>query len=319
MENIFISKEKPYYALDMYLKDTYQEKIYKIALDGGFTCPTRDGSKGYGGCIFCSAKGSGDFSVNCTEYPDINSQIEKGISLFRGKKTGQKYIAYFQAFTSTYAPAEKCKSLYMEALSHPKIAGISIGTRADCLAADILDVLKECQTAYPDKFIWVELGLQSIHEKTATYIRRGYPLETMTRAIEALHALSIPVILHVIIGLPNETKDMVLETIDYVNRMKVFGIKLQLLHVLKDTDLATDYFNHHFETLTMEEYFSLLIGCIEHLSPDIVIHRITGDGPKALTIAPLWSLNKRYVLNSLHHELKLLGSYQGKYYNEVNT
>ena len=315
MENLFTNREKPYYALDYYLKDIYGEKIYKIALDGGFTCPSRDGTLDTRGCIFCSAKGSGDFSVNCREYPDINSQIERGISLFHHKKTGSRFIAYFQAFTNTYGSAYKCRSLYMEALSHPSVLGISIATRADCLPPEIMEVLSDCRNAFPDKFIWVELGLQTIHDKTSQYIRRGYPLNIMTEAINKLHALSIPVILHTILGLPHESEQMMLETIDYVNQMHVFGVKLQLLHVLKDTDLASDYVNHTFQVLSMPEYIQLLISCLEHLSPDIVIHRVTGDGPKDLTIAPTWSLNKRHVLNTLHQELKRQNSYQGKFFH----
>lgn len=312
MENLFTNREKPYYALDYYLKDTYGEKIYKIALDGGFTCPTRDGSKGTRGCIFCSAMGSGDFSVDCNTYPDVNSQIEKGISLFQEKNTGGRYIAYFQAFTSTYGTPQKCRHLFMEALSNPLVAGLSIATRPDCLPPEILSVLKECKEAFPHKFLWVELGLQTIHETTADYIRRGYPLSVMDQAIAALHALSIPVILHIILGLPGETPSMLLQTIDYVNHSDVFGVKLQLLHVLKGTDLATDYEMHHFEALSEEDYLTLLISCLEHLRGDIVIHRLTGDGPRNLTLAPLWSLNKRQVLNTLHHKLKIQGAYQGR-------
>lgn len=314
MENRFAGKEKPYYALDYYFREQYGEKIYKIALDGGFTCPSRDGTLDTRGCIFCSARGSGDFSVNCQSYPDLNAQIEKGVSLFGSKKTGQRYVAYFQAFTNTYASADKCLMLYRQALSHPLICGISIATRADCLPEEILDVLSQCRASYPDKFVWVELGLQTIHEKTADYIRRHYPLSVMTAAIEALHSLHIPVILHVILGLPGETEQMILETIDYVNRMHVFGIKLQLLHVLKGTDLEKDYINHDFSVLTKETYLQLLIRCLEYLSPDIVVHRLTGDGPRDLTIAPRFSLNKRDVLNALHGMLRAKQTWQGRCY-----
>lgn len=316
MENRFSDREKPYNALDDYLKGLYGEKIYKIAIDGGFTCPSRDGTLDTRGCIFCSACGSGDFSVSCKDYPDINSQIERGISLFQGKQIGKRYIAYFQAFTNTYASAEYCKKLYFQALSHPKICGISIATRPDCLPEEILNVLKECQDAFPDKMIWVELGLQTCHDKTAAYIRRHYPLTTATTAIWRLQECNIPVIVHVILGLPGETTEMMLQTIDYVNQMSVSGIKLQLLHVLKGTDLAKDYVDHSFSVLTKESYLDLLIQCLEHLSPAIVIHRLTGDGPKDLTIAPLWSLNKRDVLNSLHHMLKERHTWQGRLYTE---
>lgn len=318
MENRFLNQYKPYNALDDYLKGIYGEKIYKIALDGGFTCPSRDGTLDTRGCIFCSGAGSGDFSVNCQEYPDINSQIERGISLFKAKRVPKLFIAYFQAYTGTYATAEYCRKLYMEALAHPKICGISIATRPDCLPDSILSVITDCQKAYPDKFIWVELGLQTIHETTASYIRRYYPLKTATEAIHRLKLLQIPVILHIILGLPGETEEMVLQTINYVNQMQVDGIKLQLLHVLKGTDLAYDYISRSFSVLSKEEYLSLLIKCLEHLNPDIVIHRVTGDGPRDLTIAPLWSLNKRDVLNSLHRILKEKQTYQGRLYQPEN-
>lgn len=314
MENRFIGKEKPYYALDYYFRGHYGEKIYKIALDGGFTCPSRDGTLDTGGCIFCSGRGSGDFAVSCQDYPDLTSQIEKGVSLFGGKKTGRRYVAYFQAFTNTYAPADKCLSLYRQALSHPLICGVSIATRADCLPPEIIGVLSECRASYPDKFLWVELGLQTIHEKTADYIRRHYPLSVMTASIQALQALDIPVIVHVILGLPGESEQMMMETIDYVNQMHVFGVKLQLLHVLKGTDLEKEYKNHTFSVLTKESYLQLLIRCLEHLSPDIVIHRLTGDGPRDLTVAPRFSLNKRDVLNTLHRMLREQNTWQGRLY-----
>ncbi|MBE5872510.1 MAG: TIGR01212 family radical SAM protein [Lachnospiraceae bacterium] len=314
MENRFKDHTRPYYALDDYLKGIYGEKVYKVALDGGFTCPSRDGRLDTRGCIFCSASGSGDFSISCHEYPDIRLQLEKGISLFSAKRAPERFIAYFQAFTGTYAAPEYCRKLYLEALSHPKVCGISIATRPDCLSKPIFEVLDECRRLYPDKTVWIELGLQTVHASTASYIRRHYPLETATDAILCLHEHSIPTILHIILGLPRETPEMVLQTIDYVNHMHVFGIKLQLLHVLKGTDLARDYAGRHFKVLTKDEYLRLLICCLEHLDPDIVIHRVTGDGPRELTIAPLWSLNKRDVLNSLHHEMRLQDSWQGKYF-----
>lgn len=316
MENRFSHRDRPYYALDYYFKDTYGEKVYKIAIDGGFTCPTRDGAKDTRGCIFCSASGSGDFSVKKSSYPDINSQIERGISLFRGKQIGSKYIAYFQAFTNTYASANYCQTLYEEALSHPSVLGISIATRPDCVGEDIIKVLADCKKKYPDKFIWVELGLQTIHESSIQYIRRHYETDIVSPLINSLKSHDIPVILHVILGLPGETKQMMLETISFVNQMEVFGVKLQLLHVIKGTDLASDYEKGTFEVLKKEEYISLLSDMISHLSPEIILHRVTGDGPKDLTIAPIWSLNKLDVLNSLHKYLKNHEIYQGKFYQE---
>lgn len=310
---------KPYYSLDAYFKNTYGTKCYKIALDGGFSCPNRDGKIGTGGCIFCSMGGSGDFSISMLEVPTISEQIIASLALMGDKKTGNRFVAYFQAFTNTYGPIDKLRTLYTNALEHPDIIGISIATRPDCLGDDVLDLLSELQTSYPDKFIWIELGLQTIHEKTAQYIRRGYPLSVFEEATNALHKRNIPFIVHIIIGLPGETLDMMLDTIHYLNRIKPFGIKLQLLHILKETDLAMHYLAHEFEALSEETYIEWLSLCIAHLSPDIVLHRITGDGPKNLLIAPLWSANKRGVLNHLHHYLKENNIYQGKIYHDTRT
>lgn len=303
---------KPYYySVSDYLKAAYGEKIYKIALDGGFSCPNRDGTLDTRGCIFCSKGGSGEFAIP-TKGLTIDEQITAGLSLFHEKKTGSRFIAYFQAYTNTYGPVSKLNKLYREALLHPSIAGISIATRPDCLEQPVLSLFTELKKEFPDKFIWVELGLQTVNEKTASYIRRGYPLSVCTKAITGLHALSIPVILHFIIGLPGEGMAQILEDIHYANLCAVFGIKLQLLHVLKNTDLAADYEQGRFRTLSMEEYLTMLTCAIAHLSPAITIHRVTGDGPRELLLAPLWSLNKREVLNSLHKKMKLEHVYQGK-------
>ncbi|MBQ7065277.1 MAG: TIGR01212 family radical SAM protein [Lachnospiraceae bacterium] len=301
----------PYYSISTYLKETYGEKIYKIALDGGFTCPNRDGRLDTRGCIFCSKGGSGEFAIS-TDGKSVDTQIESGLSLFHEKKTGNKFIAYFQAYTNTYGPIHKLRELYESALSHPSIVGISIATRPDCLGDDVLSLLEELKSAYPYKFIWIELGLQTVSEKNAVYIRRGYPLSTCDEAIEKLHHLSIPVILHLIIGLPGEGRRELLESINYVNQKSVFGVKLQLLHILKHTDLEKEYEKGMCKPLSKEEYLDLLVSAITHLSPSVTIHRLTGDGAKELLIAPLWSLNKRDVLNSLHKKLKLEHAYQGK-------
>ena len=301
-----------YYSLNDYLKNTYGEKIYKVAIDAGLSCPNRDGKIDNRGCIFCSAGGSGDFAIARKDFPTVASQIEAGISLFRGKKVGNKFIAYFQAYTNTYGPIEYLESIFKEALSHPKIAGISIATRPDCLGTDVLELLKTLQVQFPEKFIWVELGLQTIHEDTALYIRRGYSLDIFEKALHSLNSLDIPVIVHVILGLPLENRERILETIDYLANKQIFGIKLQLLHILKGTDLAKDYENNLFSAYTKEAYIDLVIDCIEHLPKDVVLHRVTGDGPKNLLIAPLWSGNKKDVLNSLHHRFKERGAYQGR-------
>ena len=208
--------------------------------------------------------------------------------------------------------------LYRSALSHPKVCGISIATRPDCLGPEVLALLAKLKGEYPDKFLWIELGLQTIHEETAHYIRRGYPLSCFEKACTNLKTLKIPFIVHTILGLPGETDRQVLETMKYLNHIAPFGIKLQLLHILKNTDLAEDYEKGIFEALTPEHYLDLLVSCLAHLSPDIVIHRVTGDGPKDLLIAPKWSLDKRKVLNSLHHRMKEQGIRQGDLYEAIN-
>ena len=317
--------DKPYYSVNEYCKHTYHEKLYKIAIDAGFTCPNRDGTLDTRGCIFCSAGGSGDFAVKLFNKADaasyvaasvknVTEQIKEGLSLFNGKHVGTRFIAYFQAYTNTYAPTEHLRALYTQALSHPDIAGISIATRPDCLPEECMDLLSDLQAQFPDKFIWVELGLQTKHESTAEFIRRGYPLSVFEKSMDELSNRGIPVIIHVILGLPGETADMQYATISYLNQMRPFGIKLQLLHILKGTDLADYYADSmgDFEALDKQEYLDLLIGCIERLSPDIVIHRVTGDGPKDLLIAPTWSLNKRDVLNSLHKQMQEQNAFQGK-------
>lgn len=303
---------KPYYSLDAYCKNTFEHKCYKIAIDAGMTCPNRDGTLDSRGCIFCSAGGSGDFASRGTS---VAEQLELGKKLFGNKKTGNHYIAYFQAYTNTYAPLTYLQKIYTQALSHPEVCGISIATRPDCLGKDVLQLLCALQTQYPDKFLWVELGLQTIHEETATYIRRGYPLSCFEDATAALNKYHIPWIAHVILGLPGETPPHMYDTIQYLNCQKPFGIKLQLLHVLSGTDLAKDYVKGAFEVLTKETYLDILIHCIELLSPEIVIHRVTGDGPKNILIAPVWSLNKRDVLNSLHQEMKQRNTYQGRLFH----
>ncbi len=296
---------KPYYSLDAYLKNTYGEKIYKIAIDAGFSCPNRNGTLGYGGCIFCSMGGSGDFAIKTAEHPSVSEQISAGISLFHHKKTGCRFIVYFQAYTNTYGPLSYLESIYTEALSEPRVAGISIATRPDCIPEDTVTLLVNIRSRFPDKFVWIELGLQTIHQKTADFIRRGYPLKTYDKCVAMLNQAQIPVVTHIILGLPGEDRNQMLQTIDYMNQSGTWGVKLQLLHVLKGTGLAALYERGEYIPMTKEAYISLAADCLERLSPDIVIHRLTGDGPKDLLLAPLWSLNKRDVLNTLHHEQKM--------------
>lgn len=302
-----------YYSLNDFLKNKYGEKVYKIALDANMTCPNRDGTLGTRGCIFCSAGGSGDFAAK--RYTNVATQLALGKSYFKEKKIGTKFIAYFQAYTNTYAPVPYLRQVFTEALCVEDVVGISIATRPDCISDEVLALLQELQKSYPEKSIWVELGLQSIHEKTALYIRRGYPLSCFDETVARLTNAQIPIIVHVILGLPFETKEEMLQTIAYLNEKPIWGIKLQLLHVLKDTDLYSDYQKNLFSTLSFEEYIDILISCLEELSPDIVIHRLTGDGPKDLLVAPTWSLNKRNVLNTLHKKMKEKNTRQGKNYH----
>lgn len=303
---------KPYYSLSAYLKNTYGRTYKKIAVDAGFNCPNRDGTLDTTGCIFCSEGGSGDFAVSLNDALAIADNT-----------TDNKYIIYFQAFTCTYADVGYLHSLYTKALNHPSVIGISIATRPDCLGlpgtisagSKIMPMLSELNTKYSiqDKFIWIELGLQTIHEDTASYIKRHYPLPVYDKAVSALNDAGIPYITHIILGLPNESVEMMLNTVRYVCRYKPFGIKLQLLHVLKGTQLADDYSAGYFKTLELNEYLEIIIKCIQNIPKDIVIHRVTGDGPKNLLIAPKWSEHKRHVLNSLHRLMKEKNAIQGDY------
>lgn len=302
--------KKPYHALDYMLRERFGEKVYKVTLNGGMSCPNRDGKLGTRGCIFCSAGGSGDFAADSSL--SITEQIDRQISILSAKRPIHKYIAYFQAFTNTYAPVEYLEKIFTEALSHPDIAALSIGTRPDCLGKDVVTLLSRLNRQKP---VWVELGLQTIHEKTAAYIRRGYPLSCFEDAVRRLRSEDIEVIVHTILGLPGESTQDILNTMEYLNHQDIQGIKLQLLHVLRGTDLASDYEKGLFCTYERDEYISLVISCLEHLRPDMVIHRITGDGPKDLLIAPLWASRKREVLNLLHHQMKENHNYQGRQTN----
>lgn len=300
-------RQRPYYALNEMLHNRFGEKVYKIALNGGMTCPNRDGRMDTRGCIFCSAGGSGDFAA--ASALSVTQQIDSQIALVSEKRPVNRYIAYFQAYTNTYAPVDYLRKIFTEAITHPKVAALSIGTRPDCLPPQVLALLGELNQIKP---VWVELGLQTIHEDTAAYIRRGYALPCFEDALANLKELGIECIVHVILGLPGESRADMLQTIAWLNDRPIDGIKLQLLHVLKNTDLEKDYRAGLFQVMTMEEYVDTVIHCIEHLRPDVVIHRLTGDGPKDLLVAPLWSSAKRTVLNTLHREMKSRGSFQGR-------
>ena len=299
--------EKRYYSLDYYLKETFGEKLYKLSLNGGMTCPNRDGKIDTRGCIFCSRGGSGDFAAS--KMLSITEQIEDGKKQTAAKYKGNSYIAYFQAYTNTYAPISYLTKIFREAIEHPDIKVLSIATRPDCLSDEVIDLLSELNQIKP---VWVELGLQTSHEETADFIRRGYSLSVFEDSVIRLRKSKITVIVHTILGLPGETQDMILDTIKYLNTQDIQGIKLQLLHILKNTDLADYYETHPFWIPTMDEYFSLLSKCICHLRPDIVIHRLTGDGPKSILIAPLWTGNKRQVLNQMQAYFKQQDIWQGK-------
>lgn len=288
-----------YKSLNEYLKERFGTKVYKIALSSGCTCPNRDGTVGVGGCIFCADTGSGDFA-QAAELP-VKEQLKLAKEKIAAKNKNGKYIAYFQSFTNTYGSVEVLEPKFREAIEDEEVVALSIATRPDCLPGEILEMLAGLNKIKP---VWVELGLQTIHEETAKYIRRGYPLAVYERAVEALHAIGVEVITHVIIGLPGETKEDMLATVGYVVDGKVEGIKLQLLHVIEGTDLAKDYAAGAFTTLEMEEYLQIISECVDLIPETTVIHRLTGDGNKKTLIAPLWSVDKKRVLNELNRALR---------------
>lgn len=283
-----------YTTINSYLKNKFGCKVYKLAIDGDFTCPNRDGTLGTRGCIFCSRGGSGEFAES--KEKSVTQQIDDGKKRVEKKIKDGKYIAYFQAFTNTYAPVCKLKSLYTEAINHPDIVALSIGTRPDCLGNDVLELLDKMNKIKP---VFIELGLQTIHEDTAQYIRRGYPLEVYAKAVDDLHKIGINVVTHLIIGLPGESEQDILQSVEYVCQ-KTDGIKLQLLHILEGTDLADEYRECKVDVLSLEEYTSIIKHCVEIIPDNVVIHRLTGDGAKKDLIAPLWSADKKHVLNTIN-------------------
>lgn len=301
---------KPYRSLDFHLRERYGEKIYKVSLNGGMTCPNRDGTLGNRGCIFCSEGGSGDFAGD--RELSITEQLESQKQHLYHKFPVQHFIAYFQAYTNTYAPIDYLERIFTEAISHPDVVGLSIGTRPDCLPPETLELLASLNKKKP---VTVELGLQTIHEKTAAFIRRGYRLSCFEEAVKHLRSLGLETVVHTILGLPGESTEDILETMNYLNDCDIQGIKLQLLHILRNTDLADYYQNTGFPVLEEDAYVDLVIRALEQLSPDITIHRLTGDGPHDLLIAPLWSSRKRAVLNHIHHEMKVRGTWQGRLYH----
>lgn len=290
------------------LKERFGTKVYKLSMTSGCTCPNRDGRSGYGGCTFCSEGGSGEFAAPfLSPEEQIRAARQRVDAKFPARipLSDRKYIAYFQAFTNTYARTpeelERLRRLYAETLQRPEIAALSIGTRPDCLPPEILGMLRELRAVQPQKPVWVELGLQTVHEKTAERIHRGYPLEVFERAVRDLKEIGIEVIVHVILGLPGESREEMIETVRYLGQMEpaVDGIKLQQLQILRGTQMAAEFQKDPFPVMTLEEYCSLVRDCLQALPEDIVIHRLTGDGPKSLLIAPLWSGDKKRVLNTM--------------------
>lgn len=297
---------KHYYSLNEYLRGRFGCKVYKLSLDGGFTCPNRDGTLDTRGCIFCSGRGSGEFAVSSGE--DVAAALERAKTFVGPKAPDCKYIAYFQSFTGTYAPLERLERLYRAAIAPEDILGLSVATRPDCLGDGVIELLTHINRIKP---VWVELGLQTVHEDTARYIRRGYELPVFDDALRRLKAAGLQVVVHMIIGLPGETDSMIYETARYIGRSGAHGVKFQLLHVQQGTDLAEDYRQGLFDTLSMEEYARLLAGCIKRIPPETVVHRITGDGDKRILIAPLWSGDKKRVLNYVNQYFDSIRLVQG--------
>lgn len=296
-----------YYSANKFFKEKFKSKIIKIAVDGGFTCPNRDGTLDFSGCIFCSEKGSGDFSGNRAD--SITKQFEYMKNKMSNKWSSGKYLIYFQAFTNTYAPIEELKRKYYEAISLKDVVGISIATRPDCINTEIAELLNEINKT---KYVLVELGFQTSNEKSVQLINRRYENIVFDNAVKILKSYNIDVISHIIIGIPYENKTDIINSVKYVSDRNINGIKLQLLHVLRNTKLETMYKENPFKIFSLEEYADLIVSCIEIIPKNIVIHRITGDGSKDLLIAPLWSLNKKNVLNTINREFKLRNTYQGK-------
>ena len=284
--------------LSEYYKEKFGCKVYKLSLDGGFSCPNRDGTLGTGGCIFCT--GSAEFAEGGPDPTAV--QLERAKLRVNKKNKEGKYMAYFQAFTNTYGPIEKLRKIYYEAIAPEEIVGLSIGTRPDCLGPEVMELLKEINAVKP---VSVELGLQTIHEETARYIRRGYAAEVYYDAVKRLKEAGIEVVTHIILGLPGETEEMMLKTTEAAIQTGTDGVKFHLLHVLKGTDLAKDYEAGKFSCLSLEAYGALLKKCISLVPEKVVIHRITGDGAKRDLIAPLWSADKKRVLNYLHKVLEI--------------
>ena len=298
-----------YHALNDHLRSRFGRKVYKLSLRGVTTCPNRDGTVGTRGCIFCSDSGGGEFAACGSGIAEQLTDARRRVA--DKVPEGAGYIAYFQSFTNTYAPVSVLRPLFTAAMAPQDVVALSVATRPDCLGEDVLDLLAELNRHKP---VWVELGLQTVHETTARYIRRGYDLGVFDEAVRKLKERNIEVIAHQIIGLPGETEEMIYQTADHIARSGCDGVKFHLLHVLRGTDLAAEYAAGKLRTLAMEDYFRLLCGCIERMPPEMVIHRLTGDGAKRDLIAPLWSGDKKTVLNALRCYMVQHDIQQGRLY-----
>ena len=299
--------DKRYHTLNYELRKTFGQKVTKLSLDGGFTCPNRDGTLGNRGCIFCGEEGSGEFAGS--RDLSIKEQIDEQKKLLSKKWDTDKYIAYFQNFTNTYSTCEDLRNKYYEALSHEEVVGLAIATRPDCLPEEVLNLLEELNEK---TYLWVELGLQTIHERSAKFIRRGYPLETYDKAVHELKKRGIRAVTHLIFGLPYESREDMIQSVKYVANTETWGVKFHLLYIQKETDLYYYYLKNPFPLLSRDEYISIVVDGLEHLPPDMVVHRVTGDGKKDLLYEPRWSLDKLRVLSGIDRELKNRNSYQGK-------
>lgn len=304
---LYTLDNKRYHTLNYFYHHTFHSKVFKISLNGGFSCPNLDGTKGYGGCIYCSKSGSGDFAGN--QFEPIQIQFQKGLEMMRKKWPDGKLIAYFQARTNTYAPVQELKKKFEPVLTMPNVIGLSIATRPDAISDECLDYLEDLNKR---TYLMVELGLQTIHETTSKIINRCHTTKEFDDMVKKLRARHIPVIVHIINGLPYETKEMMLETVKHINQLDIQGIKIHMLHIVKDTSLANLYQKKPFHVLTKEEYIDIVIDELELLRPEIVIHRITGDPVKEDLITPTWLLKKFCVLNDIDKEMVKRNSYQGK-------
>lgn len=311
MDEITKWGDKRYNSLNYFLRQKFGEKVFKISLDGGFTCPNRDGKVAKGGCVFCSARGSGDYAGE--RIASISEQFDNIKIMMNKKWKGEKYIAYFQAYTNTYAPVAELREKYEEAISKEGVVALAIATRPDCLGDDVLDLLEEMNKKV---YTWVDLGLQTIHDETAKLINRGHDLKVFDEAMEKLKARGIDAVVHTIFGLPGETEEQMLQTIQHVAKSGAKGIKLHLLHLMKNTALVNLYEEGKLEFLSQETYVNLVCKAICMLPKDMVVHRMTGDAPRASLIGPMWSLKKWEVLNDIDKTMEDNGYYQGLYYNK---